>query len=162
MQFEGKILTAEAMRAERDRMHAEGRTLVFTNGCFDLLHIGHVRLLKAAASCGDVLVVGINADESVKRLKGKSRPIVPEAERAEVISSLDCVDFVTLFGEDTPVDLIALLKPDVYVKGGDYDMNLIPESEVIKSYGGKSVSFPFVDGHSSSDIVKRVLKAYEK
>ncbi len=157
----GKIISRNLLSKLLKNDYA-GKTVVFTNGCFDLLHIGHVRLLKAAASCGDVLVVGINADESVKRLKGKSRPIVPEAERAEVISSLDCVDFVTLFGEDTPVDLIALLKPDVYVKGGDYDMNLIPESEVIKSYGGKSVSFPFVDGHSSSDIVKRVLKAYEK
>lgn len=137
-----------------------GKKIVFTNGCFDLIHSGHIRLLQFAASCGDILIVGINSDSSVKRLKGDKRPIVPENERAEVLAALSCVDFVVIFHEDTPCSLIELLKPDIHVKGGDYDMDKIPEAAVVRSYGGKMKRFSFVEGHSSTNIIGKILDAY--
>lgn len=138
----------------------DGRRVVFTNGCFDLLHVGHVRLLQAAKSYGDLLVVGLNSDSSVRRLKGERRPVVPEGERAEVLAAMGCVDFVVIFPEDTPCRLISEIRPDVHVKGGDYDMDKIPEAAVVKACGGVMRRFEFVGGHSSTNIVKRILDAY--
>ena len=134
--------------------------IVFTNGCFDVLHIGHVRLLQFAKQQGDCLVIAINSDESVRRLKGAKRPIVPQNDRAEVLSALACVDYIVIFDEDTPVETISALKPDIHVKGGDYDMEKIPEAKIISSYGGEMRRFEFVEGRSSSNIVERILKAY--
>jgi len=138
------------------KAHQEGKKVVFTNGCFDILHIGHVRLLQTARGLGDLLVAGVNSDGSVRRLKGPSRPIVKEDERAEVIAALEAVDFVVIFEEDTPVELIGELKPDIHVKGGDYQIDSIPEASVIKSYGGVLYSFRLVEGHSTTGIIRKI------
>jgi rfaE bifunctional protein nucleotidyltransferase chain/domain len=130
--------------------------VVFTNGCFDILHAGHVEYLHRARSLGDVLVVGLNDDSSVRRLKGARRPIVAEDDRALVLSGLASVDAVTLFGEDTPRDLIAALRPDVLVKGGDYTPDGVVGREEVEAVGGRVVIVPFVEGHSTSSLVERV------
>ena len=120
-----------------------GKTVVFTNGCFDILHVGHVRYLQQARALGDMLVVGVNTDECVRRLKGPDRPINNEADRAEVLAALACVDYITLFSEDTPVELIRAIKPDVDVKGGDYVIEDMPEAEVMRAIGGRVEIIPF-------------------
>jgi len=132
-----------------------GRT-VFTNGCFDLLHVGHVRYLQAARACGDRLVVGLNSDASVRGLKGPSRPLVAEDERAEVIAALACVDFVTVFDEPTADGLLALLRPAVYAKGGDYTPDSLPEAPTVRAYGGEIAIIPFVPGRSTTNMVARI------
>jgi len=142
---------AELMKKNR----CEGKTIVFTNGCFDLLHVGHVRLLQAARGMGDLLVVGINSDESVRRYKGPSRPVVSEEERAEVLCALECTDYVVIFDEDTPVEIIRLLMPHIHVKGGDYDIRQVPEAEVVESYGGELRTFPTVADRSTTKLIGR-------
>ena len=139
----------------------ENKTIVFTNGCFDILHIGHIKLLQFAKSSGDILILGLNSDSSIKRLKGDKRPIVCQEDRAEVLSALECVDFISIFEEDTPCELISLLKPDIHVKGGDYDVNKIPEANVIRSYGGKILRFEYIPNHSSTGIIEKILSAYK-
>ncbi len=139
----------------------ENKTIVFTNGCFDILHIGHIKLLQFAKNSGDILVLGLNSDSSIKRLKGDKRPIVCQEDRAEVLSAFECVDFISIFDEDTPCELISLLKPDVHVKGGDYDVNKIPEAQIIKSYGGKILRFEYIPNHSSTGIIEKILSAYK-
>ena len=139
----------------------ENKTIVFTNGCFDILHIGHIKLLQFAKSSGDILILGLNSDSSIKRLKGEKRPIVCQEDRAEVLSALECVDFISIFEEDTPCELISLLKPDIHVKGGDYDVNKIPEANVIRSYGGKILRFEYIPNHSSTGIIEKILSAYK-
>ena len=139
----------------------ENKTIVFTNGCFDILHIGHIKLLQFAKNSGDILVLGLNSDSSIKRLKGDKRPIVCQEDRAEVLSALECVDFISIFEEDTPCELISLLKPDIHVKGGDYDVNKIPEANVIHSYGGKILRFEYIPNHSSTGIIEKILSAYK-
>ncbi len=138
------------------RIRAEGGTVVFTNGVFDLLHPGHVRYLMAARACGDALVVGVNSDRSVRANKGPSRPIVPEAERAELIAALACVDAVTIFDEDTPHRLIEQLQPDVLVKGADWPADQIIGRDVVESRGGRVVRVPVEPGHSTSGLVERI------
>ena len=157
-----KIKRRSVLKAIVEGLKADGRRIVFTNGCFDLLHIGHIRYLEAARALGDCLVVGINTDESTRRLKGPERPLVPEFERAEVLAALQCVDYVTLFPEDTPVELISLLKPDIHVKGGDYRADVLPEAEAVRSYGGEIVILPLVEGRSTTEIVNRILKGNER
>lgn len=141
---------------------ARGERVVVTNGCFDLLHVGHVRYLQAARALGDCLVVGLNADESVRRLKGPNRPLIPGAERAEVLAALSCVDYVVLFDEDTAADLVRAVRPDVYVKGGDYGSGSkpLPEAEVVASYGGEVVLAPFTPGRATSSIIAEILDRY--
>ena len=127
--------------------------VVFTNGCFDLLHIGHVRYLQEARAQGDVLVVGLNADASVRRLKGESRPIQCEEDRGEILSALSCVDFVTIFAEDTPYTLIQAVQPDVLVKGGDWAIEDIVGSDIVLAKGGEVKSLQFVKGRSTTNII---------
>ena len=134
-------------------------TVVFTNGCFELLHRGHVEYLAQAKALGDVLVVGLNSDTSVQRLKGAGRPLVAEADRAAVLVALRSVDAVTLFDEDTPLELISTLLPDVLVKGGDYDLNGIVGREVVEEAGGEVRVLPFVEGHSTTSILDRLRYA---
>lgn len=134
----------------------EGKTVVFTNGVFDILHVGHVRYLESARALGDCLIVGVNTDESVKMRKGDNRPIVPLFERAELIASLACVDYVTLFGEETPVEIVGELKPDIHVKGGDYTLDRMLEAKVVQDYGGKVVLIPMVEGYSTTNIMERI------
>ena len=140
----------------------DGKRIVFTNGCFDLLHAGHVRYLEQAKSLGDVLVVGVNSDASVQRLKGPHRPILPLEERMELLSALACVDYVTPFDELTPLELITLLKPHVLVKGGDWTREAIAGKEVVERSGGKVVVIPFSEGKSTSNLIETILRHYAK
>ena len=143
-------------------LKAKGKRIVFTNGCFDLLHLGHVRYLEKAKSLGDVLVVGVNSDSSVRKLKGRKRPILPEGERTEILSGLGCVDYVTIFDEADPLKLITSLKPNLLVKGGDWTREQIVGREVVERLGGKLVIIPFVNGASTSNVIDTILKRYEK
>jgi D-beta-D-heptose 7-phosphate kinase/D-beta-D-heptose 1-phosphate adenosyltransferase len=150
-----KILEREALLKRRRQWKQAGQRVVFTNGCFDLLHAAHVRLLEQARALGEVLVVGINSDRSVRELKGESRPLVPEAERAEVLAALAVVDAVTVFDEATPRELIAALLPDVLVKGGDWGANIVGKEEVAAA-GGRVVSLPYEQGYSTSELIERI------
>jgi rfaE bifunctional protein nucleotidyltransferase chain/domain len=138
------------------RLRAAGRTIVFTNGVFDLLHIGHLRYLQQARGLGDALIVGLNSDRSVRANKGPQRPITPEGERAEVLEALSCVDGVVVFDEETPHDLIAVLEPDVLVKGADWAEDAIVGREVVEARGGRVVRVAVEQGYSTSSIVKKV------
>jgi rfaE bifunctional protein nucleotidyltransferase chain/domain len=133
-----------------------GGRVVFTNGCFDLLHPGHISYLRAARSLGDALVVGLNSDASVRRLKGPSRPVVPEGDRAAVLEALKSVDAVVVFGEDTPIRLMRELEPTVYVKGGDYRIEDLPEAEVAREFGAEVRIIPFEPGYSTSALIEKI------
>ncbi len=132
------------------------KKIVFTNGCFDILHVGHVRYLKAAKALGDVLIVGLNTDASVKKLKGNDRPINNEEDRAEVLLALKAVDHVVLFGEQTAESLIAEVKPNIYVKGGDYTLETLPEAKIVQSYGGRVEFIPMVAGRSTTNVINKI------
>lgn len=157
-----KLLTREELSKSVAEAKAAGKTVVFTNGCFDILHVGHIRYLRQARSMGDLLVVGVNTDDSVRKLKGPDRPINPENDRAEVLAALECVDYVTHFAEDTPVELIRAIKPDIDVKGGDYAPEDLPEAEVVRSYGGRVEVIPFSvtdsEGFSTTKTVGSITK----
>jgi D-beta-D-heptose 7-phosphate kinase/D-beta-D-heptose 1-phosphate adenosyltransferase len=153
------ILDREELLRARATLRAQGRTLVFTNGCFDLLHVGHVRYLAAARRLGDALLVAVNSDRSVRALKGAGRPVMNEAERAEVLAALSSVDFVTVFDEESPRGLISELLPDVLVKGGDYAPGEIHGREEVEAAGGRVLALPFVEGASTSGIIERVRAA---
>lgn len=137
----------------------KNKKIVFTNGCFDLLHIGHVKYLKEAKSKGDFLVVGINADASVKRLKGPTRPIQSETDRSEILAALEVVDATVIFTEDTPENLIKNIRPDVLVKGGDWKISQIVGGDFVQSYGGQVLSLMFIDGKSTTNIVSKIEKS---
>lgn len=153
-----KILTRDELLAERSRLRAAGRKLVFTNGVFDILHVGHVRYLDAARALGDALVVAINSDVSVHELKGAGRPLINQTERAEILAALRATSYVTIFDDLSPRALIAELLPDVLVKGGDYALDEIHGREEVEAAGGRVVSLPFVEGVSSSAIIERMKK----
>lgn len=133
-----------------------GARVVFTNGCFDILHAGHVRYLTAARALGDVLILGLNSDASVRRLKGETRPVNSEADRAEVVGALASVDYVVIFGEDTAEDLIAKVQPAVYAKGGDYTLETLPEARIVESYGGEVAFIPLVAGKSTTGMIAKM------
>src|SRR5919205_1813995 len=153
----GKVIhNREELLRVRAGLRAEGRRLVFTNGCFDLLHVGHVRYLAEARRLGDALLVAVNSDRSVRALKGAGRPILSEGERAEVLAALSSVDFVTVFEEESPRALIAELLPDVLVKGGDYSLGEIHGREEVEAAGGRVLSLPFVEGASTTGIIERI------
>jgi len=145
-----KILSRKLRRA--------GRKIVFTNGCYVLLHAGHARYLRKARRLGDLLIVGLNSDRSVRRLKGPGRPLMPERDRAELLASLESVDYVTTFGEDTPRELIAELAPDILVKGGDYRPSEVVGRETVEGSGGKIVIIPLAEGRSTTDLIRRVKR----
>jgi D-beta-D-heptose 7-phosphate kinase/D-beta-D-heptose 1-phosphate adenosyltransferase len=157
-----KILSPDQLLGVRKDLRAKGRRLVFTNGVFDLLHVGHVRYLTAARALGDALVVAINSDRSVRELKGDGRPIVNEAERAEILSALRTVSYVTVFDDISPRSLITKLLPDVLVKGGDYALDEIHGREEVEAAGGRVISLPFVEGVSTSDILERMKRTRTK
>ena len=154
-QFLPRILTPAKMRVQRDRLHAEGRTLVFTNGCFDILHRGHADYLAFARSQGDALVVGLNSDASVRRAKGPTRPVNPEQDRAYVLGSLRAVDFVVIFEEDEPRDLISQILPDVLVKGKDW-AHYVSGREIVEANGGRVVLAEMVEGRSTTATIERM------
>ncbi len=145
----------------RKRLREEGKKVVFTNGCFDIIHKGHIHLLKRAKKLGDVLIVGLNSDSSIRRIKGKGRPIFSEKDRAFVLSSVDAVDYIVIFDEDTPLKLIKAIEPDVLVKGSDWKKNSIVGREIVESLGGRVVRIPVLKGFSTTSIIKK-LRKYEK
>lgn len=151
-----KILSLEQMLGERQRLRSAGARLVFTNGVFDLLHVGHVRYLTHARALGDALVVAINSDRTVRELKGPARPVFDQAERAEILAALRVVDYVVVFDDISPRKLIATLLPDVLVKGGDYQLDQIHGREEVEAAGGKVVSLPFVEGASTSGLIEKM------
>ena len=154
-----KILSQDDLLGLRQTLRASGQTLVFTNGVFDLLHVGHVRYLAAARALGDALVVAVNSDSTVRRLKGDGRPVINENERAEILAALRQVDYVTIFDDVSPRSLIARLLPDVLVKGGDYSLDEIHGREEVEAAGGQVVSLPFVQGLSTSTIIEKMKKS---
>lgn len=150
-----KVLTPKMAAAWVKARQRAGKRIVFTNGCFDLLHRGHVTYLEQARGLGDGLIIALNSDASVRRLKGPDRPLVTLRDRARVIAALGCVDAVTWFTSDTPVPLLKSLRPMLYVKGGDWDVENIPETPVVKAYGGKLKSLRFVEGKSTTGIIRK-------
>ncbi|MEQ1575792.1 MAG: adenylyltransferase/cytidyltransferase family protein [Vicinamibacterales bacterium] len=155
----GEILTREQLVERAAGERAAGRTVAFANGCFDLLHVGHVRYLEGAAREADVLVVAVNGDESVRALKGAGRPILGERDRAELVAALRSVDFVTIFPEPTVGPLLEALHPDVHCKGTDYTVDTVPEREIVKAYGGRTAIVGDPKDHSTRDILARVAAA---
>ncbi len=152
-----KVLPREQLLTTLSGERSKGNRVVFTNGCFDLMHIGHTRYLESAKALGDVLVVGINSDASVRRLdKAPDRPIVPEAQRAEVLAALGCVDFVTVFDESDPLQLITDVQPDVLVKGGDWAIDRIVGREIVEARGGLVKTIPLVPGQSTTGLLQRI------
>jgi len=152
----GKVLKINELVSELENLKSQGKQIVSTNGCFDILHIGHVRYLQKSASLGDILVLCLNSDRSVKALKGDSRPLNNENDRAEVLAGLACVDYVVIFDEDTPVNYLAQIKPNIHTKGGDYDINNLPEAKVVMDNGGKLEFISFVEGKSTTNIINKM------
>lgn len=157
---DSKIKTLDVLTAVITAERSRGRKVVFTNGCFDLLHAGHVKYLQKARCLGDILVLGLNSDASVRRLKGVKRPLIGEDERAHILAALDCIDYVIIFDEDTPLELITALKPDILAKGGDYTLEGVVGKDFVEAYGGRVELVSFVDGKSTSNIIERVLELY--
>lgn len=165
-----KIVTRAELAAIVQHRQANGELGVFTNGCFDLLHLGHVRYLQEARALGDFLVLGLNNDEGVRLLKGPGRPLVPERERAEMMAALSCIDYVTIFGEPTAGPLVEQLQPAIYVKGGDYmnagtrepDPNRLPEAKVVQAYGGAVRLLPYLPGHSTTALIAAIQQLPER
>lgn len=153
-----KIHNLVTMKIERERLRESGLKLVFTNGCFDLLHPGHVRYLTEARRLGDRLIVAVNGDETVAKLKGKKRPLVPEAERMEVLSALVMVDYVIPFDEETPARVIQELLPDILVKGGDWPIDQIVGRDTVEAAGGRVVSLPFAEGYSTTGLIEQIVE----
>lgn len=155
----GHVVTWEELATLRDQWHHAGRRVVWTNGCFDLLHVGHLRNLQACKACGDVLVVGLNSDASVRAIKGPTRPVTNESDRAELLAGLACVDAVVIFSEETPEVSLARLKPDVHCKGADYAPphgKPIPEAAVVAAYGGEIRFIPLVPGRSTTGTLEKI------
>lgn len=155
-----KIKSLAELKRLTEQLKRKGMKVVCTNGCFDLLHLGHVRYLEEAKCFGDALIVAINSDESMKGIKGDKRPLVPQEERAEIVAALECVDYVTIFSEPTPEVVIKTLKPDVHVKGGDYQLEDLPETKAVESYGGKVVVVDEVNGKSTGNIINLILERF--
>ena len=155
--MKSKIKSLADLQSAMTALRKTGAKVVFTNGCFDLLHVGHVRYLKEAGLLGDYLIVALNSDESVRKIKGVKRPIVPQSERAELLAALECVDFVTIFNEVDPYLTIEALKPDFLVKGGDWAAGEIIGGEIVKERGGEVVRIPFIEGASTTNIVEKII-----
>ena len=161
-----KILDRDTLAAEVHRRQAAGEHAVFTNGCFDLLHLGHVCYLQEARALGDFLILGLNNDEGVRLLKGEGRPLVPEDERAKILAAFSCIDYVTIFSEPTAGPLVALLQPSIYVKGGDYagvehtipDVDRLPEAELVQQYGGHVRLIPYLPHHSTTSLIAAIKR----
>jgi len=155
-----KIKSLEVLSPLIEAEKKRGKRIVFTNGCFDLLHAGHVKYLQKARSLGDLLILGLNSDASVRRLKGPKRPLIDQDERSHLLAALDCIDYVTIFEEDTPLELISALKPLILAKGGDYSLDGVVGREIVESYGGRVELITFVDGKSTTNIIERILELY--
>ena len=156
-----KIVSLEEICSLREQLASQGRKVVFTNGCFDLLHIGHVRYLKEAKKQGDLLIVGLNDDESTRHIKGPGRPFIAQRDRAEILAALEFVDYVIIFSERTAERLVRALKPDTYVKGGNYRVEELPEAKVVAEYGGQVHLTPVTAGRSTTNLISDILAHYE-
>lgn len=156
-----KLRTLDELTTLRAQWAQQGRKVVWTNGCFDLLHVGHIRSFQEAKSLGDILIVGINSDQSVRALKGDLRPVVCEEDRAEIVAALEAVDFVTIFGDRDPVRMISILRPDIHCKGADYadGRKPVPELEIVTGYGGEIRFLPIHQGRSTSGLIERIAAA---
>lgn len=152
----GTVLTRDALEAHLNGLREQGKSIVSTNGCFDILHVGHVRILKQSKALGDILVVGINSDASVKKLKGEDRPINTQDDRAELLSSLECVDIVSIFDEGTPVEFLKVVRPNIHVKGADYKPKDLEETPVVESFGGEVRILPLVPHKSTTSLVEKI------
>lgn len=155
-----KILDRQILKEKLDALRKEGKKIAFTNGCFDILHVGHVRYLREAKKTADVLVLALNSDFSVRSIKGEKRPLVNEEERAEILAALEFIDFVTIFEELTPQELIVYLKPDVLIKGGDWPEDKVVGRDDVKKWGGRVVLIPEVKGKSTTNIVEKIKEVY--
>jgi D-beta-D-heptose 7-phosphate kinase/D-beta-D-heptose 1-phosphate adenosyltransferase len=155
-----KILERNALKDKLEELRKKGKKIAFTNGCFDILHVGHVRYLREAKKTADVLVLALNSDSSVRSIKGEKRPLMNEKERAEILAALECIDFVTIFPELTPLELINYLKPDILIKGGDWPEEKVVGREEIKKWGGRVAIIPEVEGKSTTNIVEKIKKLY--
>lgn len=163
-----KILTRATLAAEVRRRQHNGERCVFTNGCFDLLHLGHIRYLQEARALGDFLVLGLNSDASVQMLKGPQRPLIPENARAEILAALSCIDYITIFPERTASALVDALQPDIYVKGADYavsaaggsepDLSKLPEASHVQAYGGAMRFIPYLPGYSTTELIEKIKR----
>jgi D-beta-D-heptose 7-phosphate kinase/D-beta-D-heptose 1-phosphate adenosyltransferase len=152
----GRLLSLKKVCALAESLRREGKRIVFTNGCFDILHAGHVRYLKKAKNLGDVLIVGLNSDSSVRKIKGKDRPINNQKDRAEVLSALESVDYVVIFAEETPEKLIKMVMPDVLVKGSDWKGKKIAGGDIVKKNGGRVVLIPLLKGRSTTKVIQKI------
>jgi D-beta-D-heptose 7-phosphate kinase/D-beta-D-heptose 1-phosphate adenosyltransferase len=157
----GKQRALAQLLAELQRHRASGKRIVFTNGCFDILHLGHVKYFRFAKSQGDILVVGVNTDSSIRRLKGEKRPVVSEEDRLGVLEELESIDYLVSFDQDTPIELIGQIRPDVLVKGEDYAKHQVVGWDIVESYGGRVALAPLVDGRSTSSVIQKILEAYK-
>lgn len=155
-----KIKSENELKKIISSLQSQGKKIVFTNGCFDILHIGHARYLQEASALGDILVVAVNTDSSVKQFKGDKRPVVPEDERAEMVASLECVDYVVLFDDRLPSRILDELKPDIDVKGGDYTIDKMPEAKVVLGYGGKVKILKEIKGKATTNVIKKIVEVY--
>ena len=155
-----KILERTALKDKLEELRKKGKKIAFTNGCFDILHVGHVRYLREAKKTADVLVLALNSDSSVRSIKGEKRPLMNEKERAEIVAALEFIDFVTIFPELTPLELINYLKPDILIKGGDWPEEKVVGREEIKKWGGRVAIIPEVEGKSTTNIVEKIKKLY--
>lgn len=151
-----KLIEKEKLDNIIKKLKSENKKIVFTNGCFDILHAGHVRYLKESKKFGDILIVGLNSDISVKKIKGESRPINSEMDRAEVLAGLEAVNYIVLFDETSPVKLLEEIKPDIYTKGADYTVETLPEAKTVLSYGGKIEFIKFLEGRSTTKIIDKI------
>ncbi|MEW6607985.1 MAG: D-glycero-beta-D-manno-heptose 1-phosphate adenylyltransferase [bacterium] len=156
-----KIKTLEELKNIISDLKNQGKQIVFTNGCFDILHYGHIKYLEEAKTYGDILIVAINSDESIKKIKGDTRPLMPQEDRAYILSALSCVDYVLIFEEIEPVRIISELIPDVLVKGGDYQLNEIKGREIVTSAGGKVLTIPEIKGKSTTNLIQTIIERYK-
>ena len=156
--MERKVKNLEELVGIVDAHKKEGKKIVFTNGCYDLIHVGHVRCFQEGKKFGDVLIVAINSDRSIRSIKGFTRPIFPQEERAEIVSALESVDYVTIFDQDDPLQIITSIKPDILVKGGDWNLDTIVGRDVVESYGGKVFALPLVPGVSTTQIINNMCE----
>ncbi len=153
-----KILDRKTLLENINKLRKENKKIAFTNGCFDILHVGHVRYLQEAKKTADILVLALNSDSSVQSLKGEERPLVPQDERAEILAALEFIDFVTIFPEVTPLELINYLKPDIIIKGADWSEDKVVGGDNVKKWGGRVILIPFVEGKSTTNIVEKIKK----
>jgi len=157
-----KINSLSTLKRKIEQLKKRGKRIVFTNGCFDILHYGHTKYLQDARGKGDYLVVGVNSDSSIKKIKGRNRPVIKEADRLRVVEALGCVDFVVLFKEDNPLKVIMALKPDILVKGSDWNKKKIIGADFVESYGGKVETIKLVKGRSTSLLIEKIVRVFSK